>query len=69
VSLFKDLSSRTTKIINEIKSCGDNISDKRVTKKILTSLPQKFEHIVIEEKEDLSRLTINELMGSLEAHE
>jgi hypothetical protein len=33
-------------------------------------LPQKFKHIVvvIEETEDLSRLTINELIGSFEAH-
>ena len=34
-------------------------------------MPQKFKHIVvvIEETEDLSRLTINELIGSFEAHE
>jgi hypothetical protein len=33
-------------------------------------LPQKFEHIVvvIEETKDMSRLSIHELMGSLEAH-
>jgi hypothetical protein len=37
--LFKDFSSRTTKIINQIKSCGDNISDKRVAEKILRSFP------------------------------
>ena len=68
--LVKDFSSRTTKIINQIKSCGDNISDKRVAEKILRSLPKKFEHIVIiEETRDLSRLSIHELMESLEVHE
>lgn len=67
----KDLSSRTTKILNQIKSCGDNVFDKRVIEKIFRSLPKTFKHIVvvIEKIEDLSRLTIHELIGSLEAHE
>jgi hypothetical protein len=38
----KDFSSRTIKIINQIKSCGDNVSHKRVTEKILRSLPYKI---------------------------
>jgi len=37
--LIKDFSSRTTKIINQIKSCRDNVYDKRVAEKILKSLP------------------------------
>jgi hypothetical protein len=50
--LVKDFFYRATEIINQIRSYGDNISDKRITEKILRSLPQKFEHIVvvIEEK-------------------
>jgi hypothetical protein len=69
--LVKDFFSRMTKIINQIKSCEDNVSNKRVAEKILKSLPQKFEHTVafIEETKDLSRLSIHELMGSLEVHE
>ena len=35
----KDFSSRTIKIINQIKSYGDNFSNKRVTEKIFKSLP------------------------------
>jgi hypothetical protein len=71
IELIKDFSSRTTEIINQIKSCGDNVFEKRVVEKILRSLIQKFEHIVvvIKETKDLSRLTIHELMGSLEAYE
>jgi len=71
IELIKDFSSRTTEIINQIKSCGDNVFYKRVVEKILRSLILKFEHIVvvIEETKDLSRLTIHELMGSLEAYE
>jgi hypothetical protein len=37
--LVKDFSSRTTKIIKQIKSYGDNVYDKRVIEKILKSLP------------------------------
>jgi hypothetical protein len=37
--LVKDFSSRTTEIIDQIKSCGDNVSDKRIAEKILRSLP------------------------------
>jgi histone H3/H4 len=71
IELIKEFSSRTTKIINKIKSYGDNVFYKRVVEKILRSLIQKFEHIVvvIEETKDLLRLTIHELMGSLEAYE
>jgi len=69
--LVKDFSFRTTEIINQIKSCGDNVSDKRIAEKIPKSLLEKFEHIVvvIEETKNLSRLSIHELMGSLEAYE
>jgi hypothetical protein len=67
----KDFFSRVTGIGNQIKSCGDEIPEKKVVEKILRSLPQKFEHVVavIEETKDLTKLTQYELMGSLEAHE
>ncbi|KAF9685764.1 hypothetical protein SADUNF_Sadunf03G0087900 [Salix dunnii] len=60
----KDFSSITTEIINQIKSCGDNVSDKRIAEKILRRLPKKYEHIVaiIEEIKDLSRLAIHKLL-------
>ncbi|XP_073152109.1 uncharacterized protein [Henckelia pumila] len=63
--------SRVVEIINQIKSYGDTIEDKKIVEKVLWSLPQKFEHVVaaIEESKDLSKLTMMELMGSLEAHE
>lgn len=69
--LVKDFSSRVAEIINQIKSCGDVIPEKKVVEKILRGFPQKFEHIVavIEETKDLTKFTQYELMGSLEAHE
>jgi hypothetical protein len=36
--LVKDFSFRTTEIINQIKSRGDNVSDKRIAEKIPRSL-------------------------------
>lgn len=66
-----DFFSRVTVIVNQIKSCGDSIPEKRVVEKVLRSLTPKFDYIVaaIEESKDLSKLSMFELMGSLEAHE
>ncbi|XP_057449943.1 uncharacterized protein LOC130741148 [Lotus japonicus] len=67
----KEFFSKVAEKTNQIKSCGDDVSEKKLVEKILRSLPKKFEHIVavIEETKDLSKLTQYELMGSLEAHE
>ena len=55
----------------QMKSCGDDISDKKQVEKILISLPDKFIHIVsvIEESKDLSTLSIQKLMESLKSYE
>ncbi|KAG6503330.1 hypothetical protein ZIOFF_035641 [Zingiber officinale] len=67
----KDYFSRIMEILNQLKSCGEVVSDRKIMEKILRSLPQKFEHVVtvIEEMKDLAEVSIYELMGSLEAHE
>ncbi|XP_022865610.1 uncharacterized protein LOC111385454 [Olea europaea var. sylvestris] len=66
-----DFSSRVAETVNQIKSCGDTITDKRVVEKMLRCLPPKFDHVAaaIEESKDLSKMTIYELTGSLLAHE
>jgi len=63
--------SRVSNIINQIKSYGDTIEDKKIVQKILRSLPSKFDYVVaaIEEAKDLDKLTLVELEGSLQAHE
>ncbi|XP_047315971.1 uncharacterized protein LOC124919694 [Impatiens glandulifera] len=61
----QDFSSRVSTIINQIKSSGDEIKDKKVVEKVL------FDHVAvaIEELKDLSKMIIYELIGSLLAHE
>ena len=68
---FHDFFTKVAEIVNQIKSHGYTIQEKKINEKILRSLPQKFEHIVaaIEGSKDLSKLTMYELMGSFDAHE
>lgn len=51
----------------QMKSCGGEISDRRVAEKVLFSLLEKFDPIVaaIEETKDLFMLGVPKLKGSL----
>ena len=61
-SIF-DFFTRITKLVNQIKACGETLTTRVVVSKILRSLAPKFDHIVvaIEEGKDLSKLTKEEL--------
>ncbi|XP_074359771.1 uncharacterized protein LOC141699865 [Apium graveolens] len=63
--------ARVMEIVNQMRTYGDDISDQHVVEKILISLTDKYENIVdvIEETKDLTKLSVKELMGSLQAHE
>jgi gag-polypeptide of LTR copia-type len=63
--------TRVTTIVNQIRSCGENLSEKIVVMKVLRSLTTKFDHMIaaIEESKDLSTYTFDELMRSLQVHE
>ncbi|XP_020249240.1 uncharacterized protein LOC109826630 [Asparagus officinalis] len=63
--------TQVTTIVNQIRSCGEDLPEKTVVMKVLRSLTTKFDHVVvaIEESKDLSTYTFDVLMGSLQVHE
>ncbi|KAA0066128.1 copia protein [Cucumis melo var. makuwa] len=68
--LVSDYTSRLLVVVNEMKRFGETISDEQVVEKILRSLDEKFNFIVvaIEESKDSSTMSTDQLMGSLQAH-
>ncbi|CAL2241348.1 unnamed protein product [Prunus armeniaca] len=63
--------TKVTTIVNLMSSNGEILEDARIVEKVLRSLPPKFDYVVaaIEELNDISALSIEDLQGKLEAHE
>ena len=66
-----DYCSRVLTVINQLKKNGQKLEDFIMIEKILRSLYSKFETIVttIDETKDLKEMTIELLMGSLQAQD
>ena len=58
-------------VINQLNRNGEMLPKTRVVEKILRLLTENFENVVcaIEESKNLATFTVDELAGSLEAHE
>ena len=67
----QDYMSRITSVVNEMRAFTDTTTDQTVVAKVLRSLTSRFDHIfvAIEESKDLTQFSIDELSGSLHAHE
>nr|GEW30017.1 retrovirus-related Pol polyprotein from transposon TNT 1-94 [Tanacetum cinerariifolium] len=65
-----DYITRVQTVVNKRKRNGETLPDTRIIEKILRSLTENFKNVVcaIEESKDMEDLTIEELAGSLEAH-
>jgi gag-polypeptide of LTR copia-type len=69
--VLKEYFSKVIELVNQIKSLGENLSDKVVCEKNFISFSSKYNNIaiIIEEINDISTLSVQDLMGSLEMHE
>nr|XP_004509502.1 uncharacterized protein LOC101510098 [Cicer arietinum] len=68
---INDYVTRVTRLGNQMKSCGEVVSEQNFVSKVLRSLTPRFDNIVValEESNDFKTMTKDELQSSLEAHE
>ncbi|XP_020242871.1 uncharacterized protein LOC109821088 [Asparagus officinalis] len=66
-----DYMTQVLTLTNQIKINREKVVDLAIAEKILQSLTEKFDHIVvaIEELKDLFKMTIDEFIGTLQVHE
>jgi RNase H-fold protein (predicted Holliday junction resolvase) len=62
--------ARVLVIYNQLKRYGEKMEDTRMVEEIICSLQKKFHYmvIVIEESQNIDVLSIQGLMGKLQAH-
>ena len=58
-------------VVNSIKGMGDEVNEQVFVKNLLVSLPMRFDSNIsaLEEREDIARLSMDELHGTLIAYE
>jgi len=62
---------RMQEVANQLKQNGETLTDARVAEKLIWLLADDFKNVVCvsEESRNLEEMTIDDLEGSLEAHE
>jgi arsenate reductase-like glutaredoxin family protein len=68
---FREFYTKISNLRNSMVSLGKSVSDVKLIRKILKSLPERFKIKVttIEESKDLDEMKIEELVGSLQTYE
>lgn len=63
--------NRLVVLTNQMRSCGEIVSESMKVEKVLTGLTPNFDVVVsaIEQAKDLDTLKLEQLLGALEAHE
>ena len=63
--------SKVQKLVHLMKGCGETITDKMIVEKVMRTLTSDFDHVIeaIQESNKLETTKVEDLVGSLEAHE
>lgn len=69
--IINNFITRIIRLVNQVKACGETVTEQYVVTKILRSLTPRFDNVVvaIEELKDLVTMRKEELQSSLEDHE
>ncbi|XP_039127023.1 uncharacterized protein LOC120263212 [Dioscorea cayenensis subsp. rotundata] len=67
----QDYISRVISVVNQVKALGHKLKESDVVSKVLRSLAPKFDWVAvaIEESKELATLSLDDLCGTLQAHE
>ena len=68
---FDEFNSKLNAIVNDTFTLGESVPKNRIVKKIMQSLPGRFDAkvVAIEEKKNLNALKVDELVGNLQTFE
>ncbi|XXG89744.1 hypothetical protein AAC387_Pa12g1674 [Persea americana] len=68
---FDEFNSKLNAIVNDTFTLGESVPENRIVKKIMRSLPERFDAkvVAIEENKNLNTLKVDELIGNLQTFE